>query len=292
MYSIQDFLKDQQGSIQKKESIDQLMKESDIQDFLNRHQLGRSFVENHWIDFLDLQQDHAVCQSCQKLAHCPKSLKGYRRFLALEEGILTSYLEPCQYGQVVYDTYVLLSHVVVKNVHDSLLTTSFENLSYDQPKVKDVAKLLMRYCLDKGPKGFYLHGSPGTGKSMLMGALIQALAHQGCQCGYICFPTFMSELKDNIAHNQDDDRVALMKEVDYLVLDDIGQENITAWSRDDILGAILLERSQRGLPTFFTSVYSMEELQKAYRLSKGKNDEVKVARMILKMKTITQEIAL
>lgn len=290
MYNIQDFLKDQQNQIQKKESIDQLMKERDIQDFLLQHQLGRTFVENHWIDFLDLQQDHVVCKHCQKLADCPKSLKGYRRFLTFEHDVLTSYLEPCQYGQAIYDTYVLLSHIVVKNVHDQLLTTSFEALSYDQPRVKEVAKILMRYCLDKGPKGYYLHGEPGVGKSMLMGALIQALAHQGCRCGYICFPTFVSELKENIAHNQEDDRLALMKEVDYLVLDDIGQENITAWSRDDILGAILLERSQRGLPTFFTSVYSMEELQKAYRLSKNKGDEIKVARMILKMKTITQDI--
>ena len=45
-----------------------------------------------------------------------------------------------------------------------------------------------------------------------------------------------------------------MKNTEILFIDDIGAENCSAWSRDEVLGPILQYRMQSHLPTFFTSI--------------------------------------
>ena len=60
----------------------------------------------------------------------------------------------------------------------------------------------------------------------------------------------------------------LMK-VDYLLLDGIGEENVTVWSRDEILLTILSYRLLNHLPTFFTSMYGYKDLKKVYTIKKG-----------------------
>ena len=77
---------------------------------------------------------------------------------------------------------------------------------------------------------------------------------------------------------------------DYLLLDGIGEENVTAWSRDEILLSILSYRLLNNLPTFFTSMYGYKDLTKVYTIKKG--DEIRVNTLISKMKQLTQEIML
>ena len=77
---------------------------------------------------------------------------------------------------------------------------------------------------------------------------------------------------------------------DYLLLDGIGEENVTAWSRDEILLSILSYRLLNNLPTFFRSMYGYKDLTKVYTIKKG--DEIRVNTLISKMKQLTQEIML
>ena len=78
--------------------------------------------------------------------------------------------------------------------------------------------------------------------------------------------------------------------VDYLLLDELGEENITAWSRDEILLTILSYRLLNHLPTFFTSMYGYNELKKVYTLKKG--DEIRANTIISKLKALSIEIML
>ena len=78
--------------------------------------------------------------------------------------------------------------------------------------------------------------------------------------------------------------------VDYLFLDDIGEENVTAWSRDEILLTILSYRLLNRLPTFFTSMYGYKDLNKVYTIKKG--DEIRANTLTSKMKALSIEIML
>lgn len=45
------------------------------------------------------------------------------------------------------------------------------------------------------------------------------------------------------------------------MLDDLGAETMTAWTRDEILGTIFHYRMAEQLPTFITSNFNYEELE-------------------------------
>ena len=72
-----------------------------------------------------------------------------------------------------------------------------------------------------------------------------------------------------------------IRTLDYLVIDDLGGENVTPWSRDEVLSSIITYRIQNQKPTFYTSEYGKEELMKIYTLRiKDARDKIKVERLL------------
>lgn len=80
-------------------------------------------------------------------------------------------------------------------------------------------------------------GPSGCGKSTLAGFLTRSLAKQGYRLGYIHFPTYLIDLKNSFSEFGNDNNIEELRNVDYLVIDDLGGENVTSWSRDEVLSA-------------------------------------------------------
>ena len=83
-----------------------------------------------------------------------------------------------------------------------------------------------------------------------------------------------------------------IKKVPLLLIDDIGAESTTPWSRDEILMPILQYRMDSSLPTFFTSNCTLKELESHFSNSKNGIEEVKARRIIERIKQLTEEIKL
>ena len=47
------------------------------------------------------------------------------------------------------------------------------------------------------------------------------------------------DLKSSFGNEGVNSSIELMKNLDYLVIDDVGGESVTSWSRDEILSAII-----------------------------------------------------
>ena len=75
-------------------------------------------------------------------------------------------------------------------------------------------------------------------------------------------------------------------------MDDIGAENVSNFSRDEILGPILQYRMDEGLPTFFTSNLTIEELEKNLSITSSGIDKVKAKRIVERIKQLTVSISL
>ena len=120
---------------------------------------------------------------------------------------------------------------------------------------------------------------------------INELVKDNHTCAMIYYPEFLRILKSSF--NVDfDEQYDYARKSELLLIDDIGAENVTNWSRDEILGPILQYRMDNNLPTFFTSNLSMEELE--IHLSEGKDsiDKLKAKRIIERIKYLTDEIKL
>ncbi len=106
------------------------------------------------------------------------------------------------------------------------------------------------------------------------------------------FPSFAVEMRNSIKQNNTGEKLDAIKRAPILMLDDIGAGAMTTWVRDDILGVILEYRMQEELPTFFSSNFSMEELQNNHLAinAQGDNEPLKAARIMERVKYLSREI--
>jgi primosomal protein DnaI len=278
----------------REESVSSLMKDPVIQEVMQKQQVDKTDITNNWADFLNYQEDYYVCNHCLKLEDCPKVSKGMRYVLEMQEGQSTLLLKPCRYGEIQFENQNILNHIVLKNVDERIVLTTTDKLTIlkqDTGNEKNVFSTLANYVKQPTDKGFYLYGNSGIGKSTLMGWLVRSLiSKQGVKCGFIHFPTFLIDLKNKFGEEGIHESMELMKNLEYLVIDDIGGENVTVWSRDEILSSVLAYRGQSGKATFFTSNYSLAQLSELYILKNG--DTLRVNRLLERMKAVSNELEL
>ncbi|MCR8969449.1 primosomal protein DnaI [Facklamia sp. 7083-14-GEN3] len=139
-------------------------------------------------------------------------------------------------------------------------------------------------------RGMYISGPFGVGKTYLLGALANALASLGYQVSMIHYPTFTTEMKALIG--QDNQLFIMLEQIKkkpILIIDDIGAESNSAWLRDDLLGVVLEHRMKESLPTFFTSNFTMAELEVHLASSRNASDVTKAARIMERIKFLTKE---
>ncbi|HBM4663031.1 TPA: primosomal protein DnaI [Listeria monocytogenes] len=156
-------------------------------------------------------------------------------------------------------------------------------------------KFLDNYVVKKGNyvKGLFIHGSFGTGKSYLLGALAKELALKGISTTLVYLPEFMREMKQSISDNTVGEKIQFAKETEVLMLDDIGAESMTAWTRDEVLGAILQFRMQEELPTFFSSNYNMDQLENHLMFAQnGTEEKLKARRIMERVRYLSKEVNL
>ncbi|WP_167629533.1 primosomal protein DnaI [Listeria valentina] len=142
-------------------------------------------------------------------------------------------------------------------------------------------------------KGLYIHGNFGTGKSYLLGAIARELALRGVTTTLVYLPEFMREIKQSISDNTVSEKIEFAKETEVLMLDDIGAEAMTSWTRDEVLGAILQFRMQEELPTFFSSNYNMKQLESHLTFTQnGMEEQLKARRIMERIRFLSKEIQL
>lgn len=149
------------------------------------------------------------------------------------------------------------------------------------------------YKKDQFQPGLYLYGQFGVGKTYLLGAIANELAkNKEVATTMVHFPSFAVEMRNSIKQNSTGQKLDAIKRAPILMLDDIGAGAMSTWIRDDVLGVILEYRMQEELPTFFSSNFSMEELQNNHLAvnAQGDNEPLKAARIMERVKFLSREI--
>lgn len=140
-------------------------------------------------------------------------------------------------------------------------------------------------------KGLYLVGNFGVGKTYLLGAIAKKLAEDGYDSTLIHFPSFVVEMKQAIGKDTMIQLLNKIKTAPILMIDDIGADAMSSWIRDDVLGVILQYRMQEMLPTFFSSNFTMKELERHLTVTqKGDQEPIKAMRIMERINYLSQEI--
>ena len=231
------------------------------------------------------------CNNCHGLHECKNPSNGYVYFPELDEDILRFNAIACKYKQEEFELLKNTSKMYYQPA--SIRKANMKDIDKKDKKrleaIKWIINFYKEYQKDKHIKGLYLHGSFGSGKTYLLAALFNELSKEGNSCIICYYPEMLRHLKESFGRTFDVDMEEL-KTCDLLLIDDIGAESITPWSRDEVLSTILQYRMDEKLPTFFTSNLTIDELEAHISETKDSIDKVKAKRIIERVKQLTDDI--
>ncbi len=298
MIKVGDMIKKNNLGNMKQESVYALAKEKHIQEFLKLNKLNPSIIYDYWVEFLDFNDDYHQCLKCNGLSCCVKDNIGLKKNLVYRDECISLELSTCIFGKTIEKKRDIDRQYVIKNINDDLLFTDLKSLDI----VKNInnqslntkrayTNVLSVIAGENNHKGLFVYGSIESDKTKLFAGMALELAKSGKNIGFVHFPTYLLDLKASFSSGEQSFTIDKLMNVDYLFLDSIGEENVTAWSRDEILLTVLSYRLLNNLPTFFTSMYTFKELESIYTLkNKDTSDKIRAKTLISKMKAMSNEI--
>ncbi len=277
MKDLRNFLTLDDDLNQKVEVIkNKVISNKHLQNYCKKHNivLSEAKISNSLMNLIHFTDYYNKCETCAGLEECKQFIQGYKPVLIdLPTHIHLQYI-PCDL-QKAYITQV----EVTNNLHSfympkKMMEANLNDIDIGESRNKAVSKIATfakSYTPDKFQKAAYLTGPFGIGKTYLLAAMANALAKRNIQVALVYLPDMMRELKSAIGRNEFENLVNKIKQMQVLILDDIGSEMNTQWSRDEIIGPILQFRMLEELPTFFSSNKSINELTRDYATT---NDQV------------------
>lgn len=237
------------------------------------------------------------CKNCKNILECKNEVSGYIYHPEKNmDDIEFSYL-PCKYKIAMDEQNKYLDNIYYFDISRDIKNASMKDIDTKDKKRYPVIKWIKEFIenIDSNGihKGLYLNGNFGCGKTYLLSAMLNELAKKGKKVAILYYPEFLRNLKELFSDSEEFKRkFNQIKKVDLLLLDDIGAETVTEWSRDEVLGTILQYRMEEHLPTFFTSNLTLEELEHHLSATSKDVDIVKARRIIERIKQLTDNITL
>ncbi|MBD7907955.1 primosomal protein DnaI [Sporosarcina gallistercoris] len=273
-----------------------------IQQFIEEHadEIDKQVVEKSLNKLYEFTTASHQCDKCPNLGGCINVMKGFEPKLTLNQGVIdVSYIR-CPSKELDDEkravNKMLNSLYMPKDVMKAQLIdvdTYYDNSRLDI--VEKASEFISQYVETGVPpeKGLYIHGEFGTGKSFILGALANELASRQIRTVIVYLPEFLREIKQSIQDNSLNEKIEFVKKAAVLMIDDIGAESMTAWARDEVLGTILQYRMADQLPTFFTSNFTLSELEHHLTFSqRGEKEPIKAARIMERIKIMSDPVLL
>ncbi|WP_102026816.1 primosomal protein DnaI [Salirhabdus sp. Marseille-P4669] len=275
----------------------QILESKDVQAFLAENpELTPEIIEKQLIKLYEYDSQSKRCEKCQSLESCCNMVRGYAPKISAENNQIRIAYERCPRKVIQDEQNRKKSFVQSLYMPKDLLEARFDKIELDDPERFDAIRKVERFIHsteEKQSKGLYLYGPFGVGKTYLLGALANALAEREIQSLFIYMPEFVREMKSSIGDSTINEKIDKFKKVPILILDDIGSEYQSAWFRDEVLGAILQYRMMERLPVFFTSNYSLKELEIVFASANhnGESERLKARRIVERIKQVSESVS-
>lgn len=277
-----------------RKTVKEILEFDAVQDFVDQHQteLSQEMISNS----LSKLNEFVIETKAQRRGEAGQN-PGFTPQLFINSNYIDITYVPTQeyydYSERRKRKALLDNRMMSADVRSARLA----DVTFDTPKkaalMEEVADFVEQYR--QAPllaKGLYIYGPFGVGKTFLLGALANELVKQNVGVTMLHYPTFTTEIKGTISLNTTQATLNNVKKVPILILDDIGAESNSAWLRDEVLAVILEYRMKESLATFFTSNFSMNDLQTHLSESRDGVERVKANRLMERVRFLAKEVAL
>lgn len=270
-------------------SYNDALKDKEFKSFTDKIKVSDDIKMKYTSSLEESKIEYNNCLNCNSLGECKNKIMGYAYLPRIINNGLTFTYKPCKYKNNMDKKYAYLNKVKYYNLPKSYMEASFSSIDKRIASRRDTIKWLNNFINNPSSKGLYLSGSFGSGKTYLIVATLNELAKRDIKSAIVFWPEFLRDLKSSF--NDDyEDKIEYIKNVDLLLIDDLGAEVITPWSRDEILCPILQYRMDNNLPIFITSNFNLENLEQHLSQTKDGVELVKAKRIIERIKYLTEEI--
>lgn len=271
----------------------QVLQNPDVKAFLTPHQneINQTMIDKSMSKLYEYINQSKDCNKCDSLDNCINFMKGYHPDLVLERNSIDVVYKRCP-RKIMADEKKK-NEKLIKSLYvpRDILEATFEDFEGDSGRLDagdKAATFLMNYEAGKKPKGLYLYGKFGVGKSYLLGAIANELAKKQISSMIVYVPELLREMKSSIADSTLNEKIEALKREPILMLDDIGAEAVSSWTRDEVLGPILQFRMLESLPTFFTSNFNFGELEHHLTYSqRGEEEKMKARRIMERIRSLS-----
>ena len=259
---------------------EELRRDALVMNLLKRNGIPEKYLQISPWRIKDWSVRAAPCAKCEGLSSCTQKQKGYYENLVFD-GILKNEMTACRYMRKELQELAHMKNYLVCDLSENMKKTSLKTIRTDGEDEEYVKLLADVILLSASSKSLYLHGTMGSGKSYLAAAACNDHARNNEKTAFIHYPTFVQRAASGIQQGEYKNEVKRLMYADFLVIDDIGAEAVTEWNRDSILLPVLNARYESGKPVWFTSNYTLNDLQHHFAFSARGGEEItKAARII------------
>ncbi|MFD1038087.1 primosomal protein DnaI [Virgibacillus byunsanensis] len=275
----------------------EVLHDPEIKEFISLHpNLTQREIDKNLIRLYEYKTQSKQCDKCSCFEKCVNMLQGYSPILHVDHNEIHLSYEKC-HSRTDYEKQKKQQKLIQSlYMPKEILNASIGDIENDETRFKAIRELITFIEESKSgipSKGLYFYGPFGVGKTYFLGALANKLKEFNISSMLIYMPEFVREIKNSLQDNSINEKIDYFKNADILMLDDIGAETQSAWFRDEILGSILQYRMMEQLPVFFTSNYSLEQLESHLAKSnRGDVEIVKAGRIIERIKQVSKEVSL
>lgn len=271
------------------------LKDKDFENYIRSIHLPHEVLMKYTSRLETCFNECKNCSTCKGLSYCKNEIYGFYLKEEVKDDKLSFEYKSCKYKNKELKDNKENENVYLFDMPKEIKNAKMKDIYLDDAERKEVitwlTKFIKSYDKDKKMKGLYLNGNFGCGKTYLIAATFNELSKKGVKSAIVYWPEFLRSLKESF----DDDfkeKFLYIKKIPLLLIDDIGAESVTYWSRDEILGTILQYRMEEGLTTFFTSNLDYKELEISLSIAKGKVDSLKATRIMERIKNLTIEMSI
>lgn len=262
----------------------------EFKDYIDNLNVEEKILMKYTSSLQDAFSECKNCKKCKGLDACKNETIGYVLTPTKMKNTINFSYDACTYEKerIVKDAYKdnLDLFEMPKDIKDATFKNLYKGSRTRIPILNYCKEFMTKYDAGEKPKGIYLTGSFGSGKTYLIAALFNEMAKKNVKSVLIYYPEFLRSLKAAFNTNYEE-KFNYIKKIPLLLLDDIGAENCSNWSRDEVLGPILQYRMENHLPTFFTSNLTLDELETSLSITSSGVDKLKARRIIERIKQLT-----
>ncbi len=257
----------------------------------NPHLKNFTVTEENLNECLIFLDEQANCHSCQGLDNCPNHQKGYVLAKKGEEFQLVK----CHFKEDIdaknNQNELIHTLYMPKSIRDASLAEFNINTPERVNSLKKATEFINTYSKNSFKEGLMLSGGFRTGKTYLLGAIANELAKKKLNSLLIYFPDLIRELKSALNTPRFDELINELKEIDVLMIDDLGSESMTQWVRDEIFGPIINYRLAEGKALFISTNLSFNQLLPYFTLGKDQIEQTKAMRILSRLLELVENVS-